>query len=254
MSRKFNLQARDYLDTPDRKKQFNEEHFAESAARYDIATRGLSLGRDRSWKRLMVKSLPEAANPVCVDVACGTGDVAFLLAETYPRGEIIGVDLTREMIDLANRRNRFPHVRFECREMSRLALPDDSVDILTGSYALRNAPDLGEALAEFRRVVKPGGLLAFLDFSKPESPLAQAFQYRLLRFWGGFWGLALHANPEVHGYISQSLKKFPDAAALEGCFAESGFEIESTTRLFGGMMALHLLSAASKPEKSTLPT
>jgi demethylmenaquinone methyltransferase/2-methoxy-6-polyprenyl-1,4-benzoquinol methylase len=240
---KFTLRAQDFLGSCEGKKHFNEKHFAESAPRYDFATRALSLGQDASWKRKLVASLPEVSRPVCVDVACGTGDVTFLLAERYGVGEFIGVDLTREMIDLANLRNRHDGVRFVCGEMSRLEMADHSVDVLTGSYAIRNAPDLVEALEEFRRVLKPGGTLAFLDFSKPDSSFFQDLQFQLLRAWGGFWGLVLHGNPEVHGYISRSLRSYPDAKTLEKTFFECGFVIEESRKHFGGMMMQYVLKA-----------
>lgn len=240
---RFALRARDFLGSSEGKKHFNEKHFAESAPRYDFATRALSLGQDASWKRKLVAALPEIVSPVCVDVACGTGDVTFLLAERYGDGEFVGVDLTQEMIDLAKRRNGFEQVRFECGEMSRLKMGDATVDVITGSYAIRNAPDLSEALAEFHRVLKPGGTLALLDFSKPGSAFIQGLQFQLLRVWGGFWGLVLHGNPEVHGYISKSLRSFPDAASLEGVFKASGFRIRGIRRHFGGMMMQYVLTA-----------
>ncbi len=238
---KFTLRARDYLGTSDGKKHFNEKHFAESAPRYDFATRALSLCQDASWKRQLIEALPDTKTPVCVDVACGTGDVTFLLAERYGDGEFIGVDLTREMIALANQRNRNGKVRFECGEMSRLRMEDRSVDVITGSYAIRNAPDLDEALAEFHRVLKPGGTLAILDFCKPNSSFFQGMQFHLLRLWGGLWGLLLHGNPEVHGYISKSLRGFPDGKSLEGIFDRSGFQVVESKKHFGGMTMRHVL-------------
>lgn len=240
---KFTLRASDYLSSSDGKKHFNEKHFAESAPRYDFATRALSLGQDASWKRQLVASLPDVEAPVCVDVACGTGDVTFLLAERYEKGEFIGVDLTREMIDLANHRNRHLAVRFQCGEMSRLEMPDHSVDIITGSYAIRNAPVLAEALGEFHRVLKPGGTLAILDFCKPTSGFFQAIQFQVLSFWGGLWGLLLHGNPEVHGYISKSLRSFPDVKSIHDVFEDAGFTIVELRGLFGGMMMQCVLKA-----------
>jgi demethylmenaquinone methyltransferase/2-methoxy-6-polyprenyl-1,4-benzoquinol methylase len=242
-SEKFTLRARDCLGSSNGKKHFNEKHFAESAPRYDFATRALSFGQDASWKRQLVASLPDVPDPVCLDVACGTGDVTFLLADRYGEGEFIGVDLTREMIDIANHRNRHSKVRFVCGEMSCLEVEDGSVDLITGSYAIRNAPDLREALAEFRRVLKPGGTLALLDFSKPRSRFLQLVQFQLLRFWGGLWGLLLHGNPEVHGYISSSLQSFPDSEALAAIFGQSGFHADGIRKHFGGMMMQYVLTA-----------
>lgn len=238
---KFALRARDHLDTSEGKRHFNEKHFAESASRYDLATRGLSLGQDRSWKRKLVAGLADAEAPRCVDIACGTGDVAFLLGERFPGGEVLGVDLTADMITVAEKRNRLSNVRFSRGDMSRLPLPDDSVDILTGSYAIRNAPDLEETLEEFARVMKPGGQLAFLDFSKPDAAWLQAIQFGLLRIWGNFWGLVLHGNPEVHGYISSSLKTFPERSRLRDIYARHGFRLVSSQRFLTGMMRLDFL-------------
>ena len=243
MKPRFHLRASDYLGTSDGKRFFNEKHFSESAPRYDFATQVLSFGRDSGWKRSLIEGLPDRSKPVCVDVACGTGDVTFLLAEKYPEGVCIGADLSQEMIDIATERSADPAVRFICGDMGQLPFDDASVDILTGSYAIRNAPDLDVALAEFRRVVKPGGTLAFLDFSKAESRFGQAVQSSMLGIWGGVWGLILHGNPEIQGYIAKSLRTFPNPSALERAFAEAGFTIDRDESFLGGMMKLYFLNA-----------
>lgn len=248
MTEKLNLKAKDHLGSSVGKKYFNEKHFTESAPRYDIATRGLSLGQDSYWKRCLIRELPPVEAPFCVDIACGTGDVAFLLADKYSAGEILGVDLTQGMIDLAEDRNTNPRVRFSRQDMGQLALPDHSVDILTGSYAIRNAPDLDETLNEFHRVMKPGGHVAFLDFSKPHTKLLQVLQFWTLKWWGSFWGLVLHGNPEVHGYISASIREFPDRKELARKFAKHGFEIVKSRNFFPGMTAMHLLQALPLPQ------
>ena len=241
MSERMTLKAGEHLGTSEGKRNFNAVHFAESAPRYDLATRGLSLGRDAAWKRILVSSLPDLADPACLDVACGTGDVAFLLADRFPGGAVHAIDLTPGMIEIAQQRDSGGRVQFAVGDMSRLDFPDASLDLITGSYAIRNAPDLGATLDEFARVLKPGGVAAFLDFSKPRGLIAQAMQYHLLRLWGGFWGLVLHCNPRIHGYISASLRDYPDEGSIAGVFEAHGFREESARPLFGGMMRLHLL-------------
>lgn len=237
----FNLKARDHLSTADSKRRFNLSHFTESAPRYDLATRMLSFGRDSAWKQRLIEILPSMEQPFCVDIACGTGDVAFSLAEKYPKGTILGTDLTEAMVKIAEKRNTADNVTFEICDMCNLNVSSDSVDVLTGSYAIRNAPDLRAALDEIKRVLKPGAIAAFLDFSKPENKTMQKIQYGLLKFWGSFCGLVLHANPEVHGYISASIRSFPDRERLQELFKESGFEVVKRESLYLGMLEITLV-------------
>ena len=243
MKEKFTLKARDHLGSSEGKRLFNEKHFAESAPRYDIATRALSFGQDAGWKRALVAGLSpvEGSTPRCVDIACGTGDIALQIAERFPDAEILGIDLTPEMIELAKARNHKTRVSFTTGDMSHLPLEDDSVDILTGGYAIRNAPDLGETLTEFARVLKPGAQAVFLDFSKPNSSAMQTLQFGMLKTWGSLWGLLLHGNPEVHGYISSSLRSFPDRESLVALYQSHGFRLEETKPLLTGMMRLDFL-------------
>lgn len=243
MASKFNLKAKDHLQTPDSKKLYNLHHFTESAPRYDIATRMLSFGRDRAWKDELIKILPEASAPFCLDLACGTGDIAFGLAKKYPQGKILGLDLTEAMIEIAHKRNaqqknESANVSFIAADMCVTGLEANSVDILTGSYAIRNAPHLDSALEEIYRVLKPGAIAAFLDFSKPSSKLGQKIQYGLLKFWGSFCGLILHGNPEVHGYISSSIRSFPDREQLKHTLERHGLQVVQSKKLYLGMLEI----------------
>jgi ubiquinone/menaquinone biosynthesis methyltransferase len=241
MSGRFPLKAREWLDGPERKRVFNERHFAEAAPRYDLATRMMSFGRDAVWKRDLVDALPGLPSPVCVDLACGTGDVAFLLAGRYPGGVVTGVDLSAQMLAIARERNRFPNVRFGRGDLCDLPFPDGSVDVVTGSYALRNAPDLRKALAEIHRVLSPGGVAAFLDFSNPEGTSLRYLRFLLLRSWCGFWGFLLHGTPEIHGYVGESLRVFPTRNRLREIFREHGFGVWDDRRFFLGITGLLIL-------------
>lgn len=238
MMARFDLKSRDYLRVPERKKLYNELHFSEAAPRYDTATRAMSLFRDAAWKTRLVGSLPEIAKPLCVDIACGTGDVSFLLAQRYPEGRTVGLDIAEPMLGIARERNRYPNLRFLRQDMCAMEFPEGSVDVVTGSYALRNAPDLPRALGEIRRILKPAGTAAFLDFSKPRSAIFRIPQHLLLRTWCGSWGLILHGNHEIHGYIAASLAAFPDRGDLLDLFAQSGFALVLAKRFFLGITEL----------------
>jgi demethylmenaquinone methyltransferase/2-methoxy-6-polyprenyl-1,4-benzoquinol methylase len=237
------------LDQPDRKRELNREIFTRIAREYDLICKLLSFGRDLAWKRQMVRGLPELATPECVDLAAGTGDLAFFLGERYPRGQVLGIDLTEKMIEVADGRNTLENVRFEIGDMAALALPEASADIVTGGYALRNAPVLRQAIQEVHRILRPDGVAAFLDFSKPKNRLGQFLNVASLKFWTSLWGLVLHRKPWVYGYIADSLAKFPDREAMAALFREEGFEIiERKLHFFGVMekVVIRKLASADK--------
>ncbi len=247
MTARFDLKIRDYILLPERKRFYNERHFTAAAPRYDLATRAMSLGRDAAWKKLLVAALPDVPFPVCVDLACGTGDLTRLLAERYPRGTVVGLDLTGPMLALARAGNRRPNVRFTRQDMGDAGIAAESADIVTGAYALRNAPELGRTLDEIRRILKPGGVAAFLDFAKPATRLLQAPEYQLLRTWCGFWGIALHANREIHAYIASSLAVFPDRSRLRTMFADRGLVPTASRRFFLGITELVVFRKSPGP-------
>lgn len=237
---KLRLDIRENIARPDDKRDYNEGLFTRVAEDYDRVTRAMSFGRDGIWKRRLVALLPGLERPRCLDLACGTGDVTFELARSFTNGEIVGLDLTPAMVEVAMRRNKWEGVRFCVGDMCRMDFPDAWADIVTGSYALRNAPVLDDALREIHRVLKPGGVAAFLDFSKSPSLWRQRLQLPLLRLWGGLCGLIFHGQPE-HAYIAESLRQFPDRDSLPGILDRSGFDLLERRPCFGGMLAILLL-------------
>jgi len=231
------LRARERLSRPQSKRDLNREIFDKVAPCYDHITRVLSLGRDAVWKDRLIASLPSTPASVCLDLACGTGDLTRRLAAKYPDAQIIGLDLSESM--LARARTRFApagRIQFQQGDMGRTGLAADSVDIVTGGYALRNAGDLDEVLAEIFRILKPGGIASFLDFSKPPAKILQGVELAILKFWGGLWGVLFHRNPGVYTYIAESLRCFPDRNQLVEKFRTHGFEVVSSELHFCGIM------------------
>lgn len=240
-SHKFSLKIKDYIHSPERKREYNEQHFGEAARHYDFATRAMSLGRDAAWKRQLVAALPRFPAPTCVDLACGTGDISFLLARKYPAGKVIGIDLTEPMLQLARRRGASTKIEFLRQDMAATSFADASVNIVTGGYAVRNAADLQQVFDEIYRILRPGGFVALLDFSKPPNPWIQRMQYLVLKYWCGLWGFLLHGNAEVHSYVSASLKTFPDRLQLRKLMAESGFVVSHSRQFYFGTLELLVL-------------
>ena len=246
MAQRFTLKIGDNLQSAEKKKGYNEKVFSEVAPRYDFITRALSFWQDASWKRDLINSLPAYEAPLCVDIACGTGDISFLLADKYPRGRIVGLDIARPMLDIARRRNTRRNISFINQDMGRLEFAPESVDIVTGGYALRNAPDLEVVIGEIHRILKPGGTATFLDFSKPHSGFAQRLEYWLLKIWGGLWGILLHRNHEVYSYIAESLRRFPERARLRESFRDKGFTVGSSRLYFFGITELLVVRKAAQ--------
>lgn len=238
MENRFTLKIGDSLARADTKRYYNEQVFTEIAPRYDFITRALSFWQDASWKRALMTQLPPLDAPLCLDLASGTGDIAFLLAKKYPAGRIIGSDITEKMLLLARQRNDCPNVSFSMQDMSHLDEESGSADIVTGGYALRNAPDLDRTLDEINRVMRLGGTAAFLDFSRPASRLGSQLQYGLLKAWTGFWGLALHRNHEVYSYIAESLARYPDREAMKRLLYAKGFAVSYSRLYFFGITQL----------------
>jgi demethylmenaquinone methyltransferase/2-methoxy-6-polyprenyl-1,4-benzoquinol methylase len=238
MRQKFSLRIGDHLQAADSKRFYNEQVFTEIAPRYDFITRGLSFWRDAAWKRTLIQWLPGLTAPLCLDLACGTGDISGLLAEKYTDGTIVGLDITESMLQLARARHTQPSLSFRQGDMAALPYADESADIITGGYALRNAPDLGVTLHEIQRVLKPGGVAAFLDFSKPDGAFAQRVEYAVLKGWTGLWGLALHGNHEVYSYIAESLALYPSRSELVRRFAAHGLVVQRSQLNFFGITAI----------------
>lgn len=222
------------LENPEDKRNYNRTLFDTVAPAYDRITMILSFGQDQKWKQKLIETMPQVSNPVCLDLACGTADITKSLSSIYPSGKIIGLDLNEKMIQQAKLDTTHSNINFEIGDMCDLKQADESIDIVTGGYALRNAPDLSVVLREIFRVMKPGAFGSFLDFSKPRNMVLAKLEYLILLFWGNIWGLLVHGKPEVYGYIAESLIRFPDRNSLSGILSASGFEkITSKTFMFG---------------------
>jgi demethylmenaquinone methyltransferase/2-methoxy-6-polyprenyl-1,4-benzoquinol methylase len=235
------------LRIPASKREYNRRLFRAVAPRYEAVTRLLSFGWDAFWKRALVRRLPRRRAARVLDLACGTGDLTMLLARRYRDGEVSGVDLSPAMLARARRRRGAEGLRFRLGDLGRLPFPSGHFDVVTGGYALRNAPSLSVALQEVQRVLKPGGTAAFLDFSKSPHRLLQRAQIRLLGLWGSIWGWLLHRNPEVYGYIAETLELFPDRARFEALLAGFGFRRVRTRLAAWGFVSLTFCSKQRAP-------
>ena len=229
------------FDTPETKRRYVKSLFTTISGRYDLITRLLSFGRDQKWKAALIARAHITPGERVLDLACGTGDLAFAAAKCG--AEVIGVDLTLSMIELAHVRARTEsgsgRIVWSVGDMTHLPLPDASCDVVTTGYGLRNVPDLSAALAEIHRVLRPGGRLYSLDFDRPEAAWLRRIYLLYLDVVGASLGWVLHRNPDTYRYIPASIRRYPGARGVVKMMASAGFTHAEHLPVLGGLMAIH---------------
>jgi demethylmenaquinone methyltransferase / 2-methoxy-6-polyprenyl-1,4-benzoquinol methylase len=232
------MSVQDLIATPEQKRRYVRTLFAAIADRYDLITVVLSYGRDRRWKRRLVDLAAPARHMLALDLATGTGDIAFALRERCDH--VVGLDVTARMIELATRKaGRRPPPAFLVGDMLALPFPSASFDLVTTGYGLRNVPHLDAAIDEILRVLKPGGQALSLDFDRPPNALLRGLYLRYLMIVGGAVGWLLHRDPDTYRYIPASIRNYPGAAAVARMMEARGFSRVRHHRVLGGLMAIH---------------
>ena len=210
------------------------------APRYDLMNDLMSLGIHRLWKRTLARRVAGGTGRV-VDVAGGTGDVARLLRS--PGREVTVCDPSAAMMAVGRQRGDSADLQWLEGEAEQLPLADASVDLLTISFGLRNATQVGAALAEMRRVLRPGGCFVCLEFSRPQPWLAP--MYDLYSRWViPRLGAAVAGEPEAYQYLIESIRRFPDQRELAGLMRQAGFTDVRWENLSFGIACLHFGSRA----------
>jgi demethylmenaquinone methyltransferase / 2-methoxy-6-polyprenyl-1,4-benzoquinol methylase len=241
-----------HLADPALKQRFVTPMFDLIAPRYDRFTRVFSFGMDRRWKAELMSSTSAnlRADSRVLDLACGTGDLAFAAGRVATHGEVLGVDASAAMIDLARERAARDapagNVRFVVGDLSSLDVPTASVDAVVAGYALRNVPNYEAGVAEIARVLKPGGVVASLDFYRPESWWWRPLFLTYLRAAGNWVGWLWHRQPVVYGYIAASIDHFVSWRRFASSLERNGLGVESVrTKLLGGV-AIHIARKAAR--------
>ena len=218
--------------------------FTNVAGRYDLMNDLMSGGIHRLWKDEMVSWLKPRTDWQVVDVAGGTGDIAFRIRDHLgPQGSVAVCDLTEGMLQVGRDRaldaGRLGGLLWVCGDAQRLPFPDRSFDAYTIAFGLRNVTRIEEALAEARRVLKPGGRFLCLEFSQVVLPLLDrfydAYSFRLLPRLGQL----VARDRDSYVYLVESIRRFPPQRELADLLRAAGLEQPRWRNLSGGIAALH---------------
>ena len=222
--------------------------FDRIAPAYDSFNDLLSLGLHRIWKRQAVAWLEPQAGQCVLDLCCGTGDLALVVAEKVrPAGLVLGIDAAAAPLERARERARsqpWLPVEFRQGDAAATGLADASADAAVMAYGLRNLPDPAAGLQELRRLLRPGGRAAVLDFNRPAEPQGSTAAFQRFYLRRLVVPLARRAGLEdQYAYLERSLERFPTGAQQEELAVVVGFGYARHRLLAGGQMGLLQLVA-----------
>jgi demethylmenaquinone methyltransferase/2-methoxy-6-polyprenyl-1,4-benzoquinol methylase len=217
--------------------------FARIARRYDVANRLLSGGMDVWWRKRLVRSVRESGARDVLDLATGSGDVAFALSDGIPAAKrIVGLDFCQPMLDEAVKKQaaagRFANVSFAQGDILALPVADASFDAITISFGLRNLADRAQGLREMHRVLRPGGRLFVLEFSQPQRWFRPLYYFYLSRVLPRIAGWVT-GDRAAYDYLNRTIGEFPDRDALAAEINRAGFSPVAAKGMTLGIVALH---------------
>lgn len=238
----------DHFNNSDKEKQsFVSSVFSAVSKKYDLMNDAMSLGLHRLWKKRFVSQVSVKPGMKYLDVACGTGDITEELIKTLERrnieAEVTLTDINPEMLKEGKEKfidhNILWPVQWVEADAQALPFDDNSFDVVTIAFGLRNVPDKQKALSEFKRVLKPGGQFLCLEFSHVQNEwLDKAYQ-----LYSDFiipkFGKVIAKNEEAYEYLVESIRRFPDQNELKKTMDEVGFFRTSYQNIHEGIVSIH---------------
>lgn len=238
----------DHFNNSDKDKQlFVSDVFSAVSKKYDLMNDAMSLGLHRLWKKRFVSQVSVKPGMKYLDVACGTGDISKELITNLMnrniQAEVTLTDINPEMLKEGKEKfidnNFLLPVQWVEADAQALPFEDNSFDVVTIAFGLRNVPNKQKALSEFKRVLKPGGQFLCLEFSHVENEwLNKAYQ-----FYSGFIipkiGKVIAKNEEAYEYLVESIRRFPDQNALKKIMDEVGFFRTNYQNIHEGIVSIH---------------
>jgi demethylmenaquinone methyltransferase/2-methoxy-6-polyprenyl-1,4-benzoquinol methylase len=238
--------ANSFFDPGEQRAEKVKALFTQISARYDLMNDVQSFGLHRYWKRHLVRLAKGRPGSRALDLCCGTGDIALALKR---RGaQVAGLDFSVRMLEEANHkanadhrpsRRQDPGPRYLCGDALRVPFADNTFDIVTVGYGLRNLPSWEAGLREMQRVAKPGGRLLALEFGKPSQPLWRSIYFGYLRWVVPSMGRVFTGSREAYSYILESLTHYPDQQEVASRMRALGLVEVRVIDHLGGVMSIN---------------
>lgn len=232
-----------YQDNNAGKKEQVERMFDNIAPKYDLLNRVLSLGVDVWWRRRALRYLEADRPQVILDVATGTADVAIMAAKLLSPKKIVGVDISRQMLDFGQVKIEAERldgiISLEQGDSEHLLFDDHSFDAATVAFGVRNFENLEKGLAEMNRVLRPGARIVVLEFSKPHLfPFKQLYNF-YFRYVLPFIGRLTSRDVRAYTYLFESVQVFPEGDAFIRILSKTGFKQAQCERLTLGICSIY---------------
>ncbi|MFC4263378.1 bifunctional demethylmenaquinone methyltransferase/2-methoxy-6-polyprenyl-1,4-benzoquinol methylase UbiE [Ferruginibacter yonginensis] len=216
-----------YKDSEESKKNQVANMFDSIAHRYDFLNRFLSAGIDVRWRKQAISYLKDIHPQKILDVATGTADVALMTEKILKPANIIGIDISDGMLDIGRKKIEAAGVQTVIQlyngDSAAIQYSDNSFDAVTVAFGVRNFQQLEKGLSEIRRVLRPGGKLVVLEFSRPKTPLVKGFYNFYMKAISPNIGKLFSKNKEAYKYLDESIQKFPEGKDFLNILEKVGF-------------------------------
>ena len=225
------------------KKEQVAHMFDSIAYRYDFMNRFLTIGVDVYWRKTAIRQLKDLSPKNVLDVATGTGDVAILTYKMLKTEKITGIDISEGMLELGRKKLEKLHltdkISLQSGDSETIRFEDDSFDAITVAFGVRNFQNLVKGLQEMRRVLKPGGKLVVLEFSRPTQPLFRKLCDFYMNVATPAIGRLFARNRDAYQYLNDSVQAFPEGQTFLTIMHDAGFTQTYLKKLSFGICTIY---------------
>jgi len=235
------------LPKTEEKSVYVEQMFNKIAQKYDLFNDIITFGMHRQWKRFVAQQTDLHDEQSCLDLCCGTGDIAREVLRQYPSAKVTGLDFSEEMLNIAESRNTNEMaVKYVPGDAMKIPFQDAMFDAVTIGYGMRNVQDISQFLREILRVLKPKGVLVSLDVGKVRIPIIAELNHFYFFHIVPLIGKLIMPGEEIFKYLPESSLEYPNQDSLKNLMIETGFQkVEFHNFVFGGS-TVHV---AYKPDR-----